>query len=122
MCGAYTCLDTICESGEVVHVSGYSPKNSWIKKKMTFPDALRGRLFVHFDKPPMKGTGISYNRTWSTFHDAEQQCICIGDYQTNESDDCVEFANNIIAVLRGGDLIAIWAKIKEVETAKAIEG
>jgi len=122
LCGAYTGLDTICETGEIVHISGLNSQNSWIKKKMSFPKAIRGRLCVHFDEPPVEGTGISYDRTWETFYDADQQCICIGDYQTNESDDCVEFANNVIAVLRGGDLIAIWAKIKEVETAKAIEG
>jgi len=120
LCGAYTSLDTICETGEIVHISGLNSKNSWISKKMSFPKAVKGSLFAHFDKPPMNGNGINYDRTWNTFHDAEQQCICIGDYQTNEGDDCVEFANNIIAVLRGGDLIAIWAKIKEVATAQDI--
>jgi hypothetical protein len=80
--GGYTELDIIHETSEVIHLSGFSPKNVWIKEDMTIPRAKRGCLWVHFDSPPMKGV-------------------------------CIEFASNIIAVLRGGDLVAVWAKIKE---------
>ena len=114
MCGAYTSLDTICETGVVAHISGYNSKRAWISKKMDIPKSKKGYLIAHFDDPPMKGTGIDYDRTWKTHYDKHQDYICIGDYHTKEIDDCIEFANNIIAVLRGDQLIAIWTKVKEV--------
>ena len=53
------------------------------------------------------------------FHHSGQACttdlpVCIGDDCVEENDDCVEFANNIVAVIREGALIAVWAEIKEV--------
>lgn len=117
ICGYYTELGVICETGEVVGFSGLNPHKTWITESMNVPLAKQGRLWIHFNDPLMKGTGIEYNRTWHTYYDAEKQYICIGDYRTGNNDDCVEFANNIIAVLRGDQLVAIWAKIKEVETA-----
>ena len=98
--GAYTELDTICETSEVVHISGLNPKNTWITRRLIIPEAKPGRIYAHFSSPSIKGTGVSYDRTWSTYFDYEKQYICIGDYQTSESDNCVEFANGAIAVLR----------------------
>ena len=117
MCGAYVSLDTVCETGMVVHISGLSPKESWIEKKLDIPNAKQGYLIAQFDEPPMKGIGINYDRSWNTYYDDGNKFICIGDYHTNDNDDCIEFANNIIAVIRGTHLIAIWAKIREVEVA-----
>ena len=113
MCGAYTGLDTICETGQIVHISGLNSKNAWIKKSLIMPLAATGDLYVNFDEPPIKGTGIDYDRTWETYYDYDINCICIGDYLTKESDDCVEFASGLIAVLRNQQLISIWAKISE---------
>jgi len=112
--GGYTELDTILETSEVTHVSGFCHKNTWIIKSINVPNSKKGCLIAHFDKPPMKGTGIEYDRSLETYYDEEKQYICIGDYCIEDTDDCVEFANNIIAVLRNGDLVAIWAKIKMV--------
>ena len=114
MCGDYTSLDTMQETGIVAHISGYSPKNSWVEKSMNVPTARSGHLIAHFDKSITNGMGIDYDRYWETYYDKEKQYICIGDDDTKGDDDCVEFANNVIAVIREGALIAVWAKIKEV--------
>jgi hypothetical protein len=112
--GYYTELGVICETNEIINIAGLNPKEKWLKKEMNVPSAKKGYLFAHFDKPPMRGTGVEYDRACETYYDEVTQYICIGDYETEDSDDCVEFANNIVAVLRGGRLIAIWAKIKEL--------
>jgi hypothetical protein len=114
MCGEYTSLDTICETGVIAHISGYNSKQSWIAKEMEMPLAKKGQLKVHFDEPPMKGTGIDYDRSWNTFYDMRTNWLCIGDIAIEGEDDCIEFASKIIAVLRGKQLVAIWAQIKEV--------
>jgi len=112
--GSTTELGTICETCEVVTLSGYAPKTSWLRKKINLPKAKKGCLLAHFDDPPLKGTCIDYASYWDTYYDEEKQVICIGDYQIHGDDDCVEFANNTIATLRNGDLIAIWAKFNEI--------
>ena len=114
LCGEYTGLDAICETGVVTHISGYNSKHVWLPMKLDMPKAKKAELVAHFDDPPLRGTGIDYNRNWYTYYDNNSQCICIGDPNVTDNDVCVEFANRIIAVLRGNDLIAIWAKIREV--------
>lgn len=114
MCGAYTSLDTICETGVITHISGYNSKRSWIQKELKVPMSQKGQLKVCFDESPMKGTGIDCDRSWNTFYDSQTNWLCIGDINTVDGNDCIEFASNIIAVLRDKQLIAIWAQIKEV--------
>jgi hypothetical protein len=78
------------------------------------PKSKKGNLMTIFDNVQQKGTAIDYDTTWSTYYNEESQCICIGNVIVDDNDVCIEFANNIIAVLRGSDLVSIWAKIREV--------
>ncbi len=114
MLGSYTSLDTICETGVVAHVSGYNSKETWTNREMDVPKTKKGYLIAHFDDPPIKGTGIDYDGTWNTYYDRISNYVCIGDYHTKSTDVCIEFANKVVAVLRGDQLVAVWAKIKEV--------
>jgi len=115
LCGGYTSLDTICETGSIVHISGLNSNHIWIPAKLEMPKSKRGELIAHFDKPPLKGTGVDYDRSWRTYYDKNSHCICIGNPSVKDSDFCIEFANEIVAVLNGERLIAIWAKIREVQ-------
>ena len=112
--GAYTSLDTVIETGEVVHMSGLNPKDTWIPKVMEFPKSEKGELFVHFDKPPMKGTGKKYAESWVTYCDPDNFFICIGNPNIEDSDVCIEFANGIVAVIKKDQLISIWAKFRVI--------
>ena len=112
--GQYTELDVIYETNVIVHLSGYCHRNTWIAKEMTIPNSKKGCLVMNCGKPLMKGVSVEYDRTWLTYFDDEKQYVCIGDSSTNKADNCVEFANNVIAVLRGKKLIAIWAKVKQI--------
>ena len=111
--GAYTSLDTVIETGEVVHISGLNSKNTWASKDMKFPKSEKGELYAHFDKPPMKGTGIKYDESWVTYINIDNSFICIGNPDIEDSDDCIEFANRIVAVIRKDKLISVWAKFRE---------
>ena len=115
MCAAYTSLDTICETREVVHISGLNSQHLWIPRNLKIPKAIKGKLMVHFEEPPLKGTGVDYDRSWQTFYDEELRSLCIGNPEITSIDDTIEFANGIIAVLRENQLIAIWAKIRILE-------
>ena len=114
--GAYSSLDTILKNGEiigeVIHVSGCNPQHIWVNRTLHVPEVKKGRLFVQFDKPIMGGTGIDYANDWQTYYDKNNNWICIGDYNTTEDCELIEFASNIIAALKNEKLIAIWAKIE----------
>ena len=120
LCGEYTSLDTICETGEIVHISGYNSKRGWVNNVLEIPRAKKGVLIAHFDKPPMNGVGYVYDRSWVTSYDTKSHCICIGDTQIEDDDIPVEFANGIVAVLRKDQQISVWAFVREVETAPMI--
>lgn len=116
LCGEYTSLDTVCETGNVVHISGLSAKRVWISTDAKMPKAKKGELVAHFDNPPLKGIGIEYDRSWNTYYNKKSTCICIGDYCSLNNDNCIEFANGIVAVVRNNQLAAIWARIREVKS------
>jgi len=117
ICGAYTGLDTICETGLIAQLSGLCPKSVWIPMKSKMPQAIKGNLTAHFDSPPMRGTGVDYDTSWKAYYSKKDSSICIGDYHVFDSDMCVEFASGLVAVLRNGQLTAVWGKVREVKTA-----
>ena len=114
--GAYTSLDVDQINCEVKHISGCNPKHLWISKKLDTPSSKRGKLLVQFETQVEPGTGEDYATDWKTYHDTSKNMICIGNPAINDSDVCIEFASGISAVLRGRNLIAVWAKIREVES------
>jgi len=121
LCGYYTELGAICETGEVIDFSGFNPQLTWIPMAQKMPKSQRGLLLVHIDtdKPLtwFKGECIEYDRSWETYYNKKESCVCIGkDCHILDTDNCIEFANGIIAVLRGNQLVSVWAKIKEVES------
>jgi hypothetical protein len=114
MCGNYTGIDAVIEVGMAVHISGLNHDAVWLSTQRRMPVAPKGDLLVEFDNPPLRGSGIDYDRSWRTYHNKKDDCICIGKPRYSDGDSCVEFANGIVAVLRGSHLVAIWAKIREI--------
>ena len=114
ICGSYTSLDTVLETGLIAHISGYNSKRLWLATDKAIPKSVKGQIRAHFDDLPQKGTGIDYDRSWKTYYNKQDTCLCLGDDSALDDDKCIEFANGIVAVIRGSDLVAIWAKIREV--------
>ena len=114
--GAYTSLDVDHIRCEAKHISGCNPKHLWKTKRLNPPSSKRGKLLVQFETQVVSGTGKDYATDWSTYFDESTSMICIGDPVPIDSDVCIEFASGIIAVLRGNNLIAVWSKIREVES------
>lgn len=112
MCGYYTSLDMVCETCRITQISGYNPKEKWILTKLDIPSSEPGELFAILDFEPQKGTGCYYSYC-STYFDMQKSYICIGSPVILSSDVCIEFAHNLIAVLRDKELISIFGKIKE---------
>jgi len=107
---AYVSLDIAAENGIAYYVSGCSPKRLWISQRLSTPDSTKGQLQVTSDTAFQRGTATDYRQGWQTFFDTSTGWICMGD--RNEKKDCevVEFGTNTLAVVKNGELKAVWVK------------
>ena len=107
---AYVSLDIAAENGIAYYVSGYSPKRLWISQRLSTPDSTKGQLQITSDTAFQRGMGTYYTQGWQTFFDTSTGWICMGD--RNEKKDCevVEFGTNTLAVVKNGELKAVWVK------------
>lgn len=107
---SYTALEMSLLDNTICGISGYNPKEKWIKEKLSYPKtkAICGQLrLAKIDSVP-SGSAFTYNREWSTFFDPESKVVCIGDTQLNPEMILVEFCNNMIAALLGDKLVSLW--------------
>lgn len=87
---------------------GYNPNAGWINKKLSLPTATQGSLVLNDEiETPQRIYG---SKDWKTHYDSNTGWICIGIHNTEQHDKAVEFATNIIAVLKNGSLKSIWIK------------
>lgn len=106
----YTSLDMSLIDNTICGISGYNPKENWIRKKLIFPKskALGGQLkLINKESIPI-GSALTYNRVWSTFFDPESNVICIGNTNLYPYMTLVEFCTNMIATLKDDKLVSIW--------------
>ncbi|MBC1806414.1 hypothetical protein IA759_05575 [Listeria marthii] len=92
-------------------VWGFAPKESWRERKLALPLNIRkGKLVLLDDYEP--GTWrLDKKATWYTYYDSEQNWLCFGDLKNSSSDTCVEFLENIVAVLDNDQhLKSLWIK------------
>lgn len=97
----YTSLDMSLIDNTICGISGYNPKENWIREKLVFPKskASRGQLkLVNKVSIPI-GSALTYNRVWSTFFDPESSVICIGNTNLYTEMVLVEFCTDMIAAL-----------------------
>ena len=56
-------------------------------------------------------TYIQINKQDDTYYDEKSGWICIGDRKVYDFDDCVEFLNGAILVLRDGNVVSLWLNV-----------
>lgn len=50
---------------------------------------------------------------WLTYYDSEQNLLCFGGFTNDSSDKCVEFLDNVVAVIDSDQhLKSLWIKIE----------
>lgn len=95
----YLSIDSI--TMEAKYIWGFSPKAKWIEQKLKFPKHQKGKLIL--EKNEQIESGMSYREGTEEkkeYFDSEAQIYCIGDYEIDEEDTCIEFATNIIATIK----------------------
>lgn len=91
-------------------VWGYSPKSSWINKKLRVPLSSIGELNLFERVEAGLSKRLIGSESWKTSFDPEIGWVCIGDENLSYHEIAVEFATNTVAVLDGEKLISIWLK------------
>lgn len=92
-------------------VWGFTPKESWHEKRLVLPSNIRkGKLELEGDYE--SGTWrLDKEEMWLTHYDSEQNWLCFGKFETNNSDTCIEFLTNVVAVLDNAhQLKSLWIK------------
>lgn len=98
------------ETMSALQVWGYSPKSSWINKKLRVPLSSNGKLKLSERVEAGLSKKLLGSESWKTNFDPETGWVCIGDENLSHQEIAVEFATNTIAVLDGEKLISIWLK------------
>jgi hypothetical protein len=95
------------EDGRLLYVWGYCPHESWDAAMLTAPAAKLGRLqYIGRDVVPGVSISLNADRHWGVGHDSTSRWLCIGDGSARG--EMVAFAPGAIAVLKEGELIALW--------------
>ena len=110
----YLQLEFDSESMLAKQIWGFNPYQGWINKKLTVPKAFEGGLVLegaeNAAETPWKAIEIIGHGVWNTYYDKESGWVCFGDFNTNKTDQVVEFANGVIAVVANEMIRAFWLK------------
>lgn len=94
---------------EVVEIKGLLPRSIWLKKKLTVPTGIKGKLLIGVTGVEIRNkTYILSEKSADTYYDSKQGYICIGDTKTYSYDEVIEIADGAKIVLRDGKFVSFW--------------
>lgn len=103
---------------EINRLSGCSPVESWINKKLTPPKNPKvGVIEVLGEYEDGCNYRVDKDEDWKSFYDESIGWFCMGDYHTTDTIDVQVFKNTIISI-KENEIIAIWIKISEDDWKK----
>ncbi len=103
----------------VVFLTGYCPHQAWKPATLSVPRFRRVGLVVESERDMQPGVSTRLNTRdarWPVFVDATSGWVCLerpGSRGAAET-AAVEFAPGCVAVLDGGQLVALWLHPKEL--------
>jgi hypothetical protein len=102
-------LDADIETGQIVGVWGYFPREGWKPAHLSPPPGKPGTLHVSFERPVESGASYALNADakWRALFDATTGWLSIK--QTGlEPSEFVEYADGLVAGLAGNRLAELW--------------
>lgn len=100
------------ENKNVIGVKGLLPRSIWLKKKLKTPNSFKGKLTIRTEGVDVRNkTYIQINKQDDTYYDDKSGWICIGERKVYDFDDCVEFLEGAIIVLRDNKVISLWLRV-----------
>jgi len=100
---------------QVVYAYGYHPKAHWRLADLRAPAGDRNALLLHdpgFVLYSGEGYRLENTVSWMTWYSTDGSWICLGNPNSQLSDQVAEFASGQRAVLSNGSLTALWLNLK----------
>jgi len=110
-------LDADVETGQLIGVWGYFPREGWKTTKLRSPSARPGSLHVSFGRPVETGSSyaLEAEAKWRRLFDNTTGWLHI-QQTDNDRGELVEFANGIVAGLSGDRLVELLLHPEFVES------
>ena len=100
------------ETKKVIGVKGLLPRSIWLKKKLKTPNSKKGVLTIRTSGVEIRNkTYIQICKQEDSYYDSKSGWLCIGERKTYDFDDCIEFLNGVIIVLRDNKVVSIWFNV-----------
>lgn len=109
-------LEVGVETKAVLYAWGYAPRVSWLRANVHAPPAIKSGLKIALDSDLRAGISIrlAVVGEWRTEHNSETGWIVVSSVPDPTAGESIEFADNTIATLRSGRLVAVWLHPKLV--------
>ena len=97
-------------NGRVLWAVGLCPHTSWLDASLAPPPAYPGLLIAMVQEELVPGVSLRLTSPggWPMYADPRSGWVSLGDPERSEGEETVEFATSSLAVLRSGELAAIW--------------
>lgn len=95
---------------ELKYVWGFSPIESWIETTLQKPKTIRMNIKLAKNCEPGCSYRLDSDTPWKSYYDKNSGWYCIGDPYWENGYDCIEFANDSVAMIYNGYLKSIWLK------------
>ena len=105
-------LEVNPENKVVTGVKGLLPRSIWLKKKLKTPKSSKGVITIQAEGVDIRNkTYIQVCKQEDTYYDAKTGWICIGERKIYDFDDCIEFLNGAILVIRDSKIVSLWLNV-----------
>ena len=95
--------------GNLIYVWGVCSHDSWKPARLDPPAATHGRLrYVGAEVVPGISRRLNASGSWLVSYDSSSKWLCVGDESI--SGEAVAFGPDSVAVLIGGQLVALWLR------------
>lgn len=110
-------IEVATHTGRLLYVWGYHPTQSWIPGPLVSPAASPGVVTFVDDRPLITGVSIPLKKVaeWPTIYDARTGWVRIGLTQDEGAADHALFAQDSVATVLRGELVALWLRPSMVD-------
>jgi hypothetical protein len=112
--GSYLLVDllevALARDGRLLYVGGYSNYRYWEVTAASPPRFRQAAVHALLEEPLEPGVDVHLDGdgVWRTFVNSLSGWVCLGQPAPSGRVEAVEFASDTVAVLRDGELVALW--------------
>lgn len=108
---------------QIVQVWGFSPQNRWKKMDCLLPPSYEGIIAVSEFEDDGLSRRLNDSGFWKEYYNPVSGWLCLdsGDFRFC-TDECVCFMANALALIRDGEMLALWLKVQRLNDEESRRG